>query len=241
MKFELHCGDAIDFLSQLPSESVDLVNSDYAYESIEKHRKRGTTTRLKKSKASSNAWFGVFPDARVPELMRHLFRVLRPDRHCYLWCDVETMFVLKPAAEEVGFRFWKPLIWDKMRIGMGYHYRNQLERILFFEKGRRRLADLSIPDILRCPPVRGGYPAEKPVEVHEVLTMQSALEDELVLDPFMGSGSAGEAALRLGCRFLGNDINPDAVESAQERLGACRELPAPGPHRRIGQRQRSEK
>ena len=39
-----------------------------------------------------------------------------------------------------------------------------------------------------------------------------------VFDPFMGSGSVGIAALRRGCRFLGNDLNPEAVECARQRL-----------------------
>jgi site-specific DNA-methyltransferase (adenine-specific) len=51
-----------------------------------------------------------------------------------------------------------------------------------------------------------------------VLITQSSQPGELVADPFMGSGSAGVAALRLGRRFLGNDLNPDAVRLAASRL-----------------------
>ena len=62
--FDLSCRDAVEWLQQLPSESVDLLITDPAYESLEKHRAIGTTTRLKHSKASSNDWFHVFPNAR---------------------------------------------------------------------------------------------------------------------------------------------------------------------------------
>ena len=72
------------------------------------------------------------------------------------------MFVAKPEAEHAGFKFWKPLVWDKCTIGMGYHYRARYEFILFFEKGKRRLNDLGIADIIAVPRIRGGYPAEKP-------------------------------------------------------------------------------
>ncbi len=128
------------------------------------------------------------------------------------------MFVAKPAAEKAGFRFWKPLVWDKCTIGMGYHYRARYELILFFEKGKRRLNDLGIADIIEVPRIRGGYPAEKPVEVAEVLIRQSSEVGQLVADPFMGSGSVGVAAARLGRRFLGNDVNPEAVQIATRRL-----------------------
>lgn len=55
--------DAVQWLRALPAESVDLVVTDPAYESLEKHRAIGTTTRLKHSKASSNDWFRVAPSA----------------------------------------------------------------------------------------------------------------------------------------------------------------------------------
>lgn len=210
--------DAVEFLRGLPAESADILVTDPAYESLEKHRAIGTTTRLKQSAASSNAWFSVFPNARFGELFAEVFRVLKRDTHFYLMCDPETAFVAKPLAEEAGFKFWKPLVWDKRSIGMGYHYRARYEFVLFFEKGKRKLANLGIADVLEVPRIRGGYPAEKPVALSEVLLRQSSDEGALVVDPFMGSGSTGAAALRLGRRFLGNDVADTSLEYARKRL-----------------------
>jgi len=216
--FELATLDAVNWLRELPTESVDLVVTDPAYESLEKHRAVGTTTRLKHSKASSNDWFCVFPNSRFRELFTEVFRVLKPDTHFYLFCDSETMFIAKPEAERAGFRFWKPLVWDKRTIGMGYHYRARYEFILFFEKGKRRLNDLGVADIITEPRIHRGYPAEKPVKVSEVVIGQSSQPGDVVADPFMGSGSVGVAALRLGRRFIGTDLNPDAVRWSAKRL-----------------------
>jgi len=210
--------DAVEWLRSLPNASVDLVVTDPAYESLEKHRAIGTTTRLKHSKASSNDWFAIFPNSRFPDLFEQVYRVLRKDRHFYLFCDPETAFVAKPLAEAAGFRFWKPLVWDKKRIGMGYHYRSRYEFILFFEKGKRKLANLGISDIVECPRIYNGYPTEKPVEVSEVLIGQSTQPGELVIDPFMGSGSTGVAALRAGRCFAGADICIEAIQVATRRL-----------------------
>jgi len=217
--FELSSADSVGWLREMPSESVDLLITDPAYESLEKHRAIGTTTRLKHSKSSSNDWFKVFPNARFGELFDEVFRVLRRDTHFYLFCDAETMFVAKPEAERAGFRFWKPLVWDKKTIGMGYHYRARYEFILFFEKGKRKLNDLGIADVIAVPRIHRGYPAEKPVAVSEVLITQSSQPGELVADPFMGSGSIGVAAVKLGRRFTGTDLNPEAVRLSAERLG----------------------
>jgi site-specific DNA-methyltransferase (adenine-specific) len=216
--FELSAKDAVAWLQEQPPESVDLVITDPAYESLEKHRAVGTTTRLKHSKASSNDWFKIFPNSRFPELLPEIYRVLRNDSHFYLFCDPETMFVVKPEAERAGFRFWKPLVWDKRTIGMGYHYRARYEFILFFEKGKRRLNDLGVADVISARRIHGGYPAEKPVAVSEILVKQSSQSGELVADPFMGSGSVGVAAVKLGRSFIGNDLNPDALRVAHHRL-----------------------
>src|SRR3954471_16064022 len=113
VSIDLHTSDAVDFLRSVGPGSLDLVITDPPYESLEKHRAIGTTTRLKHSKASSNDWFAIFPNVRFPELFAEVYRVLRRHAHFYLFCDPETMFVAKPAGEQAGFKFWKPLIWDK--------------------------------------------------------------------------------------------------------------------------------
>ena len=221
--YRIHKGDAVAWLDSLPAGSVDLLITDPPYESMEKYRAVGTTTRLKKSKASSNQWFTIFPDTRFEELFRAAYRVLRKNTHFYLFCNAETMFVAKPIAEQVGFKFWKPIVWDKKRMGMGYHYRARHEFILFFEKGKRKLNDLGVPDVLEAVRVWRGYPTEKPVDLLEVLVRQSSQPGELVVDPFTGSGSTGVAALNLGRRFYGSDISDEALQVASSRLADNRE------------------
>lgn len=221
--------DAVEWLSTFDDETVDLVITDAPYESLEKHRARGTTTRLKHSKASSNDWFKVFPNARFPELFEQVYRVLKKNTHFYFFCDQETMFVAKPMAEAVGFKFWKPIVWNKVCIGMGYHYRSRYELILFFEKGKRKLNDLGVADIITQKRIVKGYPAEKPPEVSQVLVRQSSAVGCLVIDPFCGSGSVGVAALQNGRSFLGCDLCGEAVEAANRRLDRTRcTLTAPG-------------
>jgi len=218
--------DAIEWLNKLPSGSVDLIITDPPYESLEKHRKIGTTTRLKNSKASSNQWFEIFPNDRFEELLLEFYRVLAKNRHFYLFCDQETMFVLKPIAEKVGFKFWKPIVWDKVSIGMGYHYRARYEFILFFEKGKRKLNDLSIPDVLTAKRIWRGYPTEKPTELSSILINQSTEKDEIVIDPFCGAGFVGVASQKLGRKFRGNDICLEAVELTKKRLLDASSIPS---------------
>lgn len=221
--YALFQGDAVDFLQSQPAASVSCIVTDPAYESLEKHRAHGTTTRL------TNNWFPIFKNERFPEFFSECYRVLKPNSHLYVYCDDETAYAIKPMGEEAGFKYWKRLIWDKCKIGMGYHYRSRCEYILFFEKGKRKLNNLGMPDVfdLKEDPegyvieqarILRGYPTEKPVAVSEKLILQSTDENDVILDPFMGSGSVGVAAISNRRRFVGVDIEEKAVELAQKRL-----------------------
>ncbi|MBS2020771.1 MAG: site-specific DNA-methyltransferase, partial [Deltaproteobacteria bacterium] len=213
--------DAFELLSQLPDASVDLVITDPPYQSLELHRARGTTTRL------TTDWFATVPDERLPELLRQVARVLKDDRHFYLFCDEVTADVIKHqqgigAARlsngarkcESGLVYWKELIWakttldgQKIRGGTGYHYRAACERVLFFEKGKRALQDLGIPDVLMAPRAQVKGPAVKPGAIMRTLIQQSSSAGELVIDPFCGTGVVGVQARAEGRRFLLGDLD----------------------------------
>ena len=64
----------------------------------------------------------------------------------------------------------------------------------------------------------GGHPTQKPIEVMEWLIDRLTDEDDLVLDPFMGSGSTGVAALNTNRRFVGIELDEDYFNIAVERL-----------------------
>jgi len=187
--FHLAQSDAVAWLRTLPDESIDLVITDPPYESLEKHRAVGTTTRLKHSKASSNDWFSIFPNARFPELFAEVHRVLRKNTHFYLYCDPETMFVAKPIAEQVGFKFWKPLIWDKC-LGP--------DTLVWTERGAVRIADIVVGDRVALP--EGGTSEVRATRRTRSPSVKLVLSDgsEIVASRehrFMrGDGSLAEAA-----------------------------------------------
>src|SRR3954463_13860497 len=65
---------------------------------------------------------------------------------------------------------------------------------------------------------RVGHPAPFPVELPEQLIRLYTFKDDLVLDPFMGSGSALVAAARLGRRYVGYDLDESYVDIARRRV-----------------------
>lgn len=238
--YRLYQGDACYELGVMSRAcEVDLVITDPAYAALEKHRvkpngkPRGTTVRLSESEGSSNKWFPIFPDSRYPELFDLYYRSMADDAHLYMMCaaDLDQMNVMVAAGRGAGFKFWKAIPWDKGRAGMGYHWRASHEYILFFEKGKKRLNCLgwrdwlhasemdeeerkADPQHLTVPGLRtkGLYPTEKPARLWTVLIENSSKSGDLVLDSFCGSGSSGEAALMLNRRYIGMDIEADAIE-----------------------------
>jgi site-specific DNA-methyltransferase (adenine-specific) len=84
---------------------------------------------------------------------------------------------------------------------------------------------------------RVGHPAPFPVELPEQLIRLYTFRDDLVLDPFMGSGSALVAAARLSRRYAGYDLDADYVEIARLRVKeALAALEEAEPALRPGQR-----
>lgn len=75
-------------------------------------------------------------------------------------------------------------------------------------------------DVVGIMPVRTldrDHPAQKPGELVEFLLMASS-ESDIVLDPFMGSGTTGIACIRTGRRFIGIEIDEHYFEVAKERI-----------------------
>ena len=110
--YQLLQGDALETLKTIEDASVDLIVTDPPYESLEKHRKIGTTTRLTK------AWFPVCSNAYLKRVVAELYRVLKGDSHCYIICDQETHYHIRDAALKCGFMWKKAVIWDKQRNGV---------------------------------------------------------------------------------------------------------------------------
>jgi site-specific DNA-methyltransferase (adenine-specific) len=195
--YELSLQRGLDFLSDLPTASADLILTDPKSVSVE-------TQVL-------NASEEVFAsESRVENFLQQVYRVLRPNSHFYLFVDLEWMFVSKSLAETLRFKVWKPLIWDRVIEAAGDRYASRYSFVLFLEKGKRKLNDLGIADVLRYPQRATEGSWEKSVPLLEVLIKQSTRPNELVIDPFVGSGETGIAAMTLGRRFLGGGASASA-------------------------------
>ena len=195
----IYCGDCLDLMKEMPDKSVDLVLTDPPY--------------------GVGIEYGSFDDtqenlaALVSEVMPEILRVskramLTPGVHnIHLYPRPDWIFAwIIPAGAGLGvwgFRCWQPiLVYGKdpyLAQGLG---------------GR--------PDIFTTnehASVKGWHPCAKPINLWmDILRRGSVNEGDLVLDPFLGSGTTAIACLRTGRHFIGIEKHEPYFIKAQERI-----------------------
>jgi len=128
-----------------------------------------------------------------------------------------------------ALEFEQAIVWDKGPIGMGWHYRRSYEFVMVAKQpGSPRWFDTTsrVENIIRpgdygirkIIPTAGQHPTEKPPELAAHFIRLHTQPGDVVLDPFMGSGSTGVAALQLGRRFVGIELDEYWVRRTQQRL-----------------------
>ena len=91
------------------------------------------------------------------------------------------------CLEDAGWTFRNLLVWDKKRMGMGYHWRNQSEYILYASNGKPKKYVKSKGNIFSYKKPRGLGQSAKPYEIWDDIMKSSLCEGDVCADPFSGS------------------------------------------------------
>jgi site-specific DNA-methyltransferase (adenine-specific) len=132
---------------------------------------------------------------------------------------------LQREAEKVGFAYQNTLVWDKGNVTPNRYYMGACEFILMLKKGKSRtINNPSCSNILRVKNKVGKkyHPTEKPVELMRILIENSTDTGDMVLDPFMGSGSTGVACINADRNFIGIELDEQYFNVAQDRINNAR-------------------
>lgn len=128
---------------------------------------------------------------------------------------------IQAISREV-FKIKNILVWEKNNHGSGDltgDFAPKHEFIIFLHKGRRLSNGKRDPNIFRFNKTGNKlHPTEKPVDLCEYLLEKFSDGGDLILDPFMGSGTAGVACRNLGRDFIGIELDKDYFEIAKERI-----------------------
>ena len=133
------------------------------------------------------------------------------------WRQYPTLY---GCIESCNLQIINMVVWDKQVFGMGNGFRNQHELILHASAGTPRVFDRSVPNVIGAKRIPSSdiHPTEKPVELMEEIIRVVTDRDEVVVDPFMGSGTTLVACQRLGRNGIGVEIDPDYFAAACRRV-----------------------
>jgi len=150
-------------------------------------------------------------------LMREVLRHLNLADEAYIFTDWRMWVYTADALEDGGWRVRNMLVWDKQQMGMGLPWRNQHELCAFGKRTPAQMRDRKAGNVLQVP--RSGnhhHPTEKPTALIERLVANS--NGTQVVDPFMGSGTAGVACRLQGVPFVGIEMDRRHFDTACRRI-----------------------
>ena len=218
MTFTLHHGDCLEIMAGMDAGSVDAVVTDPPFFAPATHYQSRLDWQRRWSDMSvlQQWWAGICDP---------MARVLKPTGHMLTFCNADSY----PAFYPPMYSRWSKLVclvWDKERPGLGRVWRHQHELIIAarnkgaWEPNDGRLRGDVVRQKATLPRDRE-HPVEKPEQLLRQLIEACCPVGGVVFDPFMGSGTTGEAALLCGRKFVGIELDEHYFEIARRRIDAA--------------------
>lgn len=208
----LMLGDCLELMKDIPDNSVDMILCDPPYGMAYQSNYR--TNKYDRIENDDNLnW--------LPEFVLEINRILKDNSHSYFFCSFHHIGTFVAELKK-KLSVKNVLIWEKNNTSMGDlkgDYAPKYEMIIYCHKGRRLLNGGRDPNILKFKRTKNhNHPTEKPVDLLEYLVQKSTNEKEIILDPFMGSGSTGVASMNLSRNFIGIEKDEKYFEIATKRI-----------------------
>lgn len=218
--YKIHCGNCIDLFKTIEDESIDLVVTDPPYRVISGGRpkiKGQPSGILKKNDGKIFEHNDINPEEWISEV----YRVLKQGTQCYIMVNSLNMENYLRICREAGFGLHNILAWFKNNCTPSRWYMKNAEYILFLRKGKAKtINNVGSKTVHEFDNIIGNklHPTEKPIELMELYITNSSNIGDVVLDPFMGVGSTGLAALKNDRKFIGFEIDKKYYDIAEKRL-----------------------
>ncbi len=211
-------GDCTQILKTFPDNSIDAIVTDPPY-GIGYHgtRRKDKARRFKRiaNDTAPYVWW-----------LHEAARVLKPRGALLCFTRYDTEEAFRFAMRLAGLEPKTQIIWDKVIHGVGDcrgDFGLRHENVIFAVKGRflfPHKRPVSVLRMQRLSSKRLTHPNEKPVELLQQLIEAVTRPGELVLDPFLGSGTTAVAAKALGRRYIGIELDRGYANAARARLAA---------------------
>ena len=212
--------DILELLKNIGDGCVDLVVTDPPYKVIsggKPHKKGQPSGMLSKNDGKIFKHNDIKPEIWIPEI----YRVLKEGSHCYIMTNTINLENYLRICRETGFGLHNVLCWEKNNVTPSRWYMKNCEFTLFLRKGKAKtINNVGSKMIHQFDNIIGNktHPTEKPIELMKFYIANSSNIDDLVFDPFSGSGSTLIAAKELGRKYLGCEIDKEYYDIALDRL-----------------------
>jgi len=221
MNIDLKMGDALKILKTIPSESIDCVVTDPPYKIITGGDSNGKNSIRPKGILKGNREL-MKTVPKFSDWLPEIFRVLKDGSQNYVMVNSSNLLKMANEIEKAGFKIQNFLVWQKNNCTPSQFYMKNCEYTIFFRKGKSKY----INDIGGSKTVHSFdniignkvHPTEKPIELMEFYINNSTNENEVVLDPFMGSGTTGVACKNLKRNFIGIEKDENYFNISQDRI-----------------------
>ena len=201
--------DGFELLISIESDSIPLCFFDPQYRGILDKMKYGNEG---KNRGAARSELVQMSTETIGTFISHIHRILKPSGHLALWVDKFHLCTDAPALiSNSGLQLVDMIVWDKMRMGMGYRSRRTSEYLIIAQKRPIRAKGVwnrhDIKDVWSEKADRSSHTHAKPVGLQSAIISAVTKESDTVLDPAAGGYSVWSAARAENRNFLGCDIN----------------------------------
>ena len=226
---QLYNLDCMLGMKQIDDCSIDLIVTDPPYKVTSRGSAGNSGGMLQKDINKSGKVF-LHNDIEPSEYAPEFYRILKDGTHLYVMTNHCNLIKMLNEFTKAGFHFIKSLVWDKGNKIMGTFYMSQFEYILFFRKGgAKQINFCGTSDLVSIPnkkiKIDNGdnlHDTEKPIQLYETLIRNSTQANEIVLDPFEGSGNHCIACENLNRNYLAFEIDKNIYQMAQKRIDSVK-------------------
>lgn len=216
MTCELYERDCLEILPRIKTASIDAVITDPPYVLLAHSSLQAGKMGVWADMMNAAYWYAAW--------YREVWRVLKPSGSFWTFCNWRSLVVSQKAMADAEIGLTSLLVWNKMIPGLGSRgLRPYYEMVAMAAKSDFKIRNRSIGDIWerKWQSSRGetAHPAEKPVDLLvKIMEICELPPGAVVLDPFMGSGTTGVAAMQCGLNFIGIEENTRWFVVAQTRI-----------------------
>lgn len=217
--------DGIEGIKQLKPNSVDLVFTDPPYKLTGGGRKGTLLTKdAEHSVFTKHRGVEVFdtPTPKFSDWISLLYPIVKESAYIFIMSNDRNLREIWDECEKAGFTFCELLVMNKSNGVPSSYFFKSCEFILMFRKGAykkfEKFGQKSVFDVVMPRGKNKIHSCQKPIELIIPILEACTKENDIILDPFTGSGSTAIACIETNRNYIGFEINETDYNSSKKRI-----------------------